>query len=89
MIIILFPHPPDPIVVSTMVVNSNQILVSWTTPQLVTDQGVSQYQIVVTRVCSTGVATTRQFTATPSDPSSVTISSLGKPHKYISINRSM
>jgi hypothetical protein len=58
-------------------INSNQISVTWTTPQSVIDQGVSLYQIMITPLCINGGAT-RTFTATPSDPSSITLSGLGK-----------
>ena len=59
-------------------INSNQISVSWVTPQSIIDQGVSQYHIVVTPLCSAAsTVTTQGFTATPSDPSSIAISTLG------------
>lgn len=75
----VFIHVIDPVVVGVTVINSNQMSLSWTTPQSVIDQGVSQYQISVTPLCSTGATTaTQTFTASPSDPSSITISSLGK-----------
>ena len=65
------------IVVESTIVNSNQISVTWTTPQSVIDQGISLYQIMITPVCLNGGAT-QTFTATPSDPSSITLSGLGK-----------
>ena len=53
--------------------------ISWTTPQSLVDQGVSLYEIAVTPLCSSGgVAVSRTFTATQSDPSSMTITDLGK-----------
>lgn len=59
-------------------INSNQISVSWVTPQSIINQGVSQYHIAVTPLCSAAaMVTTQRFTATPSDPSSITISTLG------------
>ena len=65
--------------VDTNVLNSNQMLVSWMTPQSLIDQGVSLYVIAVTPLCSSGsVAVTQMFTATPSDSSSMTISDLSK-----------
>ena len=63
--------------VESTIVNSNQISVTWMTPQSVIDQGVSLYQIMITPLCLNGGAT-RTFTATPSDPSSITLSGLGK-----------
>ena len=69
----------DSVVVNTAVVNSSQIRLSWITPQSLIDQGLSQYQITVTSQCSTGeVSAPQRFTVTPSDPSSLTISGLGK-----------
>lgn len=64
--------------VESTVINSNQISVTWMTPQSVANQGVSLYQIEITPLCLNGGAT-RTFTATPSDPSSITLSGLGKP----------
>ena len=59
------------------IVNSNQISVTWMTPQSIIDQGVSRYQIMITPLCLSG-GTAQTFTATPSDPSSITLSGLGK-----------
>ena len=68
--------------VESTVVNSNQISVTWVTPQSIIDQGVSLYQIMITPLCLNG-GDTRTFTATPSDPSSITLSGLGKWRLYI------
>ena len=70
--------------VESTVVNSNQISVTWVTPQSIIDQGVSLYQIMITPLCLNG-GDTRTFTATPSDPSSITLSGLGKWRLYIPI----
>ena len=75
--------------VESTIVNSNQISVTWVTPQSVIDQGVSLYQIMITPLCLNG-GDTRTFTATPSDPSSITLSGLGKLktlHRYIVLFR--
>ena len=72
-------HSVDSVLVYTTVIDSNQISVSWMTPQSIIDQGVSQYQIVVTPLCSAqGMTGTQRFTTTPPAPSSITISTLGK-----------
>ena len=73
----IFLISSDTIVVESTIVNSNQISVTWMTPQSIIDQGVSLYQIMITPVCLNGGAT-QTFTATPSDPSSITLSGLGK-----------
>ena len=67
----------DSVVVDSNIINSNQISVTWMTPQLIANQGVSVYRISVTPLCSTG-GVPQTFIATPSDPSSITLSGLGE-----------
>lgn len=68
-----------PIDVTTSVVSSTEITVSWVTPQSITDQGVTQYQVAVTSLCSAqGVLPTQLFTITTLEEPSLNISGLGK-----------
>ena len=68
-----------PIDVTTSVVGSTEILVSWVTPQSIIDQGVTRYQVAVTSFCSVeGVLPTQLYTITPQEEPSLNISNLGK-----------
>ena len=68
-----------PIDVTTSVVGSTEILVSWVTPQSIIDQGVTRYQVAVTSFCSVeGVLPTQLYTITPQEAPSLNISDLGK-----------
>lgn len=68
-----------PIDVTTSVVGSTEISISWVTPQSIIDQGVTQYQVAVTSFCTAnGVLPTQLFTVTPLEEPSLNISGLGK-----------
>ena len=68
-----------PIDVTTSVISSTEITVSWVTPQSVIDQGLTQYQVAVTSRCSAqGVLPTQVFTITPVEEPSLNISGLGR-----------
>lgn len=70
-----------PISVTTTVVNSTEITVSWVTPQSIIDQGVTQYQVAITSVCSAqGILPTQLFTISPIEEPVLNISGLGKWH---------
>ena len=74
----------DSVDVTVNVVSSAEIFVSWVTPQSITDQAVSLYQVAVTSVCSTqGVFPTQLFTISPQEASSLNVSGLGKLYLQI------
>ena len=68
-----------PIDVTTSVISSTEIMVSWLIPQSVIDQGVTQYQVAVTSRCSAqNVLPTQVFTISPIEEPSLIISGLGR-----------
>ena len=70
-----------PINVTTSVVGSTEIFVSWVIPQSIIDQGVARYQVAVTSFCSTeGVLPTQLYTITPQEEPALNISGLGNIH---------
>ena len=70
---------PDPVVVTTEASNSTAISIVWITPQSVLDQGLTQYRVVVTPKCVSGVEVSppRRLSIGVHERPIVTISELG------------